>query len=104
MTDEQFDDLAKETLAFEAGPPSAGTWKRIKLVRWSWLPTVREVLVCGSISALALVLIGVRITSHQGLQAESNPIVHAAMHDETRLVLASVTQFPGMPALARTGG
>lgn len=103
MTDEQFDNLARGALAFEAGPPSESTWNRMKPARWTWLPTVREILVCGCAGALALVLVGLGISREQESTLKPNPVIQSALHDETRSVLASVTRIVGVTTIARPG-
>ena len=100
MTDEQFDDVAKGALAFEPGAPSRATWHRIKVDRWPWLPTVREVLTAGAACALLLAVLSLRLTPHQPPTAP-NPIVAAALHNETRTILASVTRIPGAQPKSR---
>jgi len=96
MIDEKFDDLAKEALAFHAGPPSEVVWNRARPVRWSWLPTIREILVCGCVGALALSIVGLGIGRRQESPMKPNPVIQSAMHDETRTVLASVTRIAGL--------
>ena len=96
MTDEQFDDLARGALAYEAGPPNEAAWNRIKPARWTWLPTVREILACGGVCALALVFVGLRIGGKQESTSVPNPVIQSAMHDEARSVLASVTRVDGL--------
>lgn len=93
MTDEQFDDLAKKALALDAGPPNERIWNKSRPIRWSWLPTVRESIVCGSVCALALLVVGMRV---QHKVRAPNPIIQAAMQDETRYILSSVTRMDGM--------
>ena len=95
MTDEQFDDMAREALAFEAGPPNEATWNRVKPVRWTWLPSVPEILTCGCAGALALLFMGLTFGPRQEPATAPNPVIRGAMHDETRSVLASVTRIEG---------
>ena len=96
MTDEQFDDVAKQALTFEAGPPSEAVWNRVKPVRWSWLPTIREILVCGCVAGLALGAVGLGISRKHDSASKPNPVIQGAMHDETKSVLASVTRIAGL--------
>jgi hypothetical protein len=91
LTDEQFDDIAKQSLSYES-LPSESTWNRVRPRRWSWLPTTREILACGSVGALALGLVWVGI-GHVQTPDAPNPIVQNAMHDETRFVLNSVSRI-----------
>ena len=98
MTDEQFDDLAREALAYDAALPNEAVWNRVRPVRSVWLPTVREILVCGSVCALALLVMRARIGRGPAATAGQNPVIQAAMHDETRFVLSSITQMPGSPS------
>ncbi len=93
MNDEQFDDMARGALALEAGPPNESTWNRIKAVRWTWLPTVREILVCGCVSALALAAVGLGTSRNQESASEHNTVIQSALHDEPRSILASVTRI-----------
>ena len=97
MTDEQFDALAKEALAFEAGPPREATWDLIKPMRWTWLPSVREILACGCVCALALVVVGLGISRKQESGSNPNTVIQGAIRDETRSILASVTRIDGTP-------
>ena len=103
MTDEQFDDLARKALAFEAGSANESIWNRIKPARWTWLPTVREILACGCVGALALVLIGLGIGHRQASPSKPNPVIQGAMHDETRSILASVTRIAGVKTIEPQG-
>ena len=103
-TDEQFDDLAKKALAYDPGPPSEAVWNRARPVRFSWLPTVREILVCGSACALALCVLGIGIERGRTTEGRPIPVIQAAMHDETRFVLSSVTRVDGAERFARVKG
>src|SRR4051812_43199869 len=87
LTDEEFDELGKQAMAVELGPVSAATWETIRPVRWSWIPTVGEILACGAVAAIALFVIGSRLERTRPVQ--EIPVIQQAMRDETRGVLAS---------------
>jgi hypothetical protein len=98
MTDEQFDALAKKALAADLGPPRESQWNRVRPVRWSWMPSVREILVSGCVCGLALLFVGLRTPRRHQLDAASNMTIQSALHDEKRSVLASVTWIADAPA------
>ena len=98
MTDEQFDDLARKALAIEASSPSEAVWARIKPVRWKWLPTIPEIMICGCTCALLLGLIGLRIIRNRPADPEPNPVIVSALHDAPSSTLAEVTSFPDQPS------
>jgi len=100
LNDDQFDDIAKRALAFETGPPREAAWARVRPVPWTWLPTVREILVCGVVCALALGLAWLRIGHSRAIMNAPNPVVQQAMHDETRFVLNSVRRISGVDRIA----
>jgi hypothetical protein len=95
MTDDQFDELSKKALAFDAGSPNEATWSRIRPVRWKWLPTVPEILFCGCVCGLALLLVGLRAP---GLPPEEpSPIVQRALSNSPSSIVASVSRIDGAP-------
>src|SRR5580704_17859078 len=91
MTDDQFDELARKTLAYEAGPPNEAVWKQVKPVRWAWLPTVREILVCGAVCGLALVCVRFWSGQARRVDVEPNTVIESAINDQPSEILASVT-------------
>lgn len=99
MNDEKFDDIARAALAFEAGPPNEAAWNRIRPRSWSWLPTVREILVCGGVCALALGFVGLRIARNRASVSEPNTVIQSAMRDEPQSILASIGRIADTPQL-----
>ena len=95
MTDEKFDSLAREALAYDAGQPSEAVWRRVHPIRASWLPTVREILVCGSVCGCLLLGAHVWVKRDRSIQVRQNPVIQAALQDETQSALNSVTRIPG---------
>ncbi len=95
MTDEQFDDLARKALAFDAGPTSQSSWHRVQPVRWAWLPTLREIMICGCVGAAALTLVSVRINHGAPSPPKPNAVVQAALPTQRRSLLAEVTRIDG---------
>jgi hypothetical protein len=68
------------------------------------LPTVREILVCGLVSAAALGVVGVRLLPARGLSTEQNVVIEGALRDERRSVIASVTRIEVTTRWNRVGG
>lgn len=94
MTDEQFDEVCRSALAFEPGPASGSTWSKIRPPRWSWLPTVPEILACGFACGLALLVFGVRSGRNPSLTSEPNPVIEQAMGGSLAGLQASALQIP----------
>jgi len=94
MTDEQFDEICRSALACEPGAASEATWSRIRPPKWTWLPTVPEILACGCACGLILFIVGVRSSRNPGTTADSNPVVNRAMGGSFAGLQASAIQFP----------
>jgi len=92
MTDEQFDEICRSALDYDPGRASSATWSRIRPTRWSWLPTVPEILACGCACGLVLLVIGFRVNRNSGVTADSNPVIKRAMAESSRGLQASA--FP----------
>lgn len=95
MNDNEFDKLAREALALDPGPPSASSWHRVQPVRHAWLPTIREILVCGSVSAVALCAIGLIMISPKR-PAQPNPVLQSALQGDRSVALASLNRIDGI--------
>ena len=94
MTDEQFDEMCRNALAFEPGQASKATWSKIRRPRWSWLPTVPEILTCGCACGLALFVLGALSSRNLGHSADSNPVVQKAMVESLAGTRVSSLQVP----------
>jgi len=96
MTDEQFDEICRSSLACEPAPASEATWSRIRPEKrkWNWLPTVPEILVCGGACGLVLLALGIQSSRAPGLTADSNPVVKTAMGRSFAGLQASTVQVP----------
>lgn len=95
MTDQQFDEVAKQALAYDPGPVNDAIWPSVRPVRWPWLPTIRESLACGAICGLALGTVWLRTAGGPVSSSAPNLVVQSAMRDETRSVIQSVTRISG---------
>ncbi len=93
MNDQQFDELARRALAFDPGSPNEAAWKRVKPVRWAWLPTVPEILACSSCCALALLVVGLRIRRGGNMTSQPSPVIENAVYREPPSLVASVTRI-----------
>jgi hypothetical protein len=96
MTDEQFDEICRISLACEPAPASEATWSRIRPEKrkWNWLPTVPEILVCGGACGLVLLALGIQSSWAPGLTADSNPVVKTAMGRSLAGLQASAALVP----------
>jgi hypothetical protein len=99
MTDDQFDEICRNALAFEPGAESASTWSKIRPSRWGWLPTVPEILSCGCACGLALVMLGLQFGHKPASASEPNPVIHQAMGGSLTGLQASAYQLPDTTAL-----
>ena len=94
MTDEQFDEICRGALAFDPGAASVSTWSKVRPPRWSWLPTVPEILACGCACGLALLCFGVRLGRATGAATETNPVVRRAAEASLAGLQASAGELP----------
>lgn len=104
MTDEQFDEICRASLACETEAAKEATWSRIRPQRrkWNWLPTVPEILVCGCACGLVLLALGLQSSQHQGLTADANPVVKKAMGRSLAGLQASAVQVPDTTLWTKT--
>lgn len=94
MTDEQFDEICRNSLAFEPGGASASTWSRMRPAKWGWLPTIPEILACGCACGLALIVVGVRFDHNSAAPAEQNPVIQRAVGGSFAGLQASALRVP----------
>jgi hypothetical protein len=102
MTDDQFDEICRDALAFEPGRASERAWSRVQPTRWSWLPTVPEILACGCACGLVLFVVGVQFGHRPHLSDESNPVVQRAMGGSLAGLQASTFQVPDTTSWTET--
>lgn len=81
MTDEQFDEICRSSLACEPAATHEATWARIRPQKrkWSWLPTIPEILACGCACGFVLLAFGIQSSRDSDLTADSNPVVKKAI-------------------------
>jgi hypothetical protein len=94
MTDEQFDEICRGALAFDPGPAKSSTWSRIQPRKWTWLPTIPEILGCGCAAALALLIVALRFTPNSDVPPNPNPVVQQAMAQSETTWQASTLDLP----------
>ena len=96
MTDEQFDEICRSSLACEPDTVSEATWFRIRPQKrkWNWLPSVPEILVCGCACGLVLFAVWLQSSRSLGLTSDSNPVVKKALGRSLAGLQASAIQVP----------
>jgi hypothetical protein len=94
MTDEQFDEICRGALAYEPGAARDSVWSKIRPSKWSWLPTIPEVLSCGCACGLILVGLSVQFGQKSEPVAEANPFIQRAMGRPLAGLQVSAVQFP----------
>jgi hypothetical protein len=102
MTDEQFDEICRKALAYEPGMASGATWSRIRPTRRSWLPTVPEILACGCVCGLILLVVGARYQYDPRLGPDSNTVIQMALRGSSIGLQASAFQVPDMTPWTET--
>ena len=94
MTDEQFDEICRNSLAYEPGRATEATWSKIRMRRWSWLPTIPEILVCGCTCGLALLIVGIQVSASPPSIKKPNSVIQTAMKGTLSGLQASAIQIP----------
>lgn len=95
MNDSEFDSVARKALAYDAGNAPESSWRRVQPVRFAWLPTIREILVCGAVSALALFVIGLSVRGPQRLPLNSSSVIQEALRHDGAYAMTSLNRVDG---------